>query len=144
LKDINAVSGIKRYRGMLPAKLAIFHDAGKVEERVDEECVEHIVITFSCVSELVMLKRTERGHDLIDELLPVYEAAAKEADLVEVCPEFEESQVVEVNRTHTSCLAKTQCILLSDVYHDSKIHSYGALMPSDILETDRPKDSSST
>ncbi|TVM30691.1 hypothetical protein [Oceanidesulfovibrio marinus] len=143
LKDINAFSGIKRYRGMLPAKLAIFHDAGKVEELVDEECVERIVITFACGSERVMLKLTERGHDLLEELLPVYEEAAKEADLGEVCPEGEDSQVVEVKRTHTSSLSKTQCILLSDVYHYSKIHSYGGLMPSDILETYSPKDISS-
>ncbi|QJT10446.1 hypothetical protein [Oceanidesulfovibrio marinus] len=143
LKDINAFSGIKRYRGMLPAKLAIFHDAGKVEELVDEECVERIVITFACGSERVMLKLTERGHDLLEELLPVYEEAAKEADLGEVCSEGEDSQVVEVKRTPTSSLSKTQCILLSDVYHYSKIHSYGGLMPSDILETYSPKDISS-
>lgn len=144
LKDINAFSGIKRYRGMLPAKLAIFHDASKVEELVDEECVERIVITFACGSERVMLKLTERGHDLLEELLPIYEEAVEEVDMEAACPgQEEETPVVEVKRVPASNLSKSQCILLSDVYHYSKIHSFGGLMPSDILETYSPKDISS-
>ncbi|MFW5735616.1 MAG: hypothetical protein ACOCWR_11200 [Oceanidesulfovibrio sp.] len=137
LKDISAFSGIKRYRGMLPAKLAVFHNPDKVEELVEEECVERIVISLACGSERVMLKLSERGHELLEELLPMYEedakATAKEASCEEPANELQPAPVLD----------KSQCFLLSDVYHYSKIHSFGGLMPYDILEGYDAKDVSS-
>lgn len=137
LKDISAFSGIKRYRGMLPAKLAVFHNPDKVEELVDEECVERIVISLACGSERVMLKLTERGHELLEELLPIYEEDAKEGEqeASDAGPDAEPPPATELTRA--------QCILLSDVYHYSKIHSFGGLMPADVLEAYDPKDTSS-
>ncbi|TVM17135.1 hypothetical protein DPQ33_10095 [Oceanidesulfovibrio indonesiensis] len=136
LKDISAFSGIKRYRGMLPAKLAVFHNPDKVEELVDEECVERIVISLACGSERVMLKLTERGHELLEELLPIYEEDAKEGEQASGSgPDAEPQPATELTRA--------QCILLSDIYHYSKIHSFGGLMPADILEAYDPKDTSS-
>lgn len=137
LKDISAFSDIKRYRGMLPAKLAVFHNPDKVEELVDEECVERIVISLACGSERVMLKLTERGHELLEELLPIYEKVTKEAEL----DASNEGTAYEPPTAPE--LTKSQCILLSDVYHYSKIHSFGGLMPMDILEAYDPKDASS-
>jgi molybdenum-dependent DNA-binding transcriptional regulator ModE len=135
LKDISAFSGIKRYRGMLPAKLAVFHHANKVEELVEEECVERIVFSLACGSERVMLKLTERGHELLEELLPMYEEVAEKAEAACKDEEAEPEPTPEVS--------KAQCILLSDVYHYSKIHIFGGLMPNDILETYESKDVSS-
>lgn len=137
LKDISAFSGIKRYRGMLPAKLAVFHNPDKVEELVEEECVERIVISLACGSERVMLKLTDRGHELLEELLPIYEEVAREEDIDAPC----EEQASEP--PPASELTKTQCILLSDVYHYSKIHSFGGLMPFEILDAYDASDVSS-
>ncbi len=137
LKDISAFSGIKRYRGMLPAKLAVFHNPAKVEELVEEECVERIVISLACGSERVMLKLTDHGHELLEELLPLYEEVAREEEINAPCDE----QASEP--PPASELTKTQCILLSDVYHYSKIHSFGGLMPVEILDAYDPRDVSS-
>ncbi len=131
LKDISAFSSIKRYHGMLPAKLALFYDQSKVNKLIEDECVERIVISFPCGSETVMLALTERGHEMLEALLPEYEKA-----VARVSPAEEDDGSMQAQ----SGLSREQCILISDVYHYSNIHEYGGLMPYDILERYSSKD----
>lgn len=125
LQDIRNFTKVRRYRGMFPTKLAMFHDQNVIDELLEEGFIERIFIDLPCGSESKLLKLTEAGMDYLDTLcsLPPDPAVAVSADCE---PESAEPD--------PEALTKDQKVLLSDIYHFSNIRRFGGMMPREELE----------
>ncbi len=120
LSDIASFAEVERYRGMLPAKLALCYDELKVEELIQANLVERVFITFSCGQESQLLKLTEQGRAALEDLENVGDdeqgQVRRKKALTSLKPECVE-------------LTPEQLQIMSDILHYSKIHRFGGLMP---------------
>lgn len=122
LQDIASFSSIERYRGMMPAKLALCFDEGRIDELVESGLIERIEISYACGQEATLLKLTEEGEQTLTALAEGdTETLARLRRKVE--PEPPPHECVH--------LSKDQMQIISDVYHFSKISRFGGLMPQD-------------
>lgn len=111
LKDVASFASIKRYRGMMPARLAMFTDKTKVDELVELELIERMHMSYPCGSEETLLEITSEGRQaLAAGYTPVPEEANPELDL-----------------------SRPQLLILNDIYHFCKISRFRGMMPPDEL-----------
>lgn len=131
LNDIAKFADVERYRGMLPAKLALCYDTRKVEELIEANLVERVFISFSCGQESQLLKLTEQGRTALEDLCdPGGEDPAQPRGkkiLIQPKPECAE-------------LTPEQMQIMSDILHYSKIHRFGGLMPHTETTVYPPRD----
>jgi hypothetical protein len=120
LRDVAAFSKVKRYRGMMPTRLALYQEQAKVDDLVEAGLIERINATMSCGSEHVLLKLTRQGFDTLKEL----EAAQDAAQDGPAEPEAAGSE---------RRLSEEQEEILNDIYHFSKIKRFGGMTSPDLL-----------
>ena len=118
LADIDSFSNIQRYRGMMPSRLAMFHDDEQLTELINNEYVERVLVDLPCGSETKLLKLTDLGAELLDE-------ARVSGSFTEPGPQRPQLEIE---------LSKRQWILLKDIYHFSGIHRHRGMMPLSELE----------
>jgi len=116
LRDLSLFSKVKRYQGMLPAKLAVFYEDEKVRDLIEQGIVERYNISFPCGSHTAMLRLTEQGKQTVASL-PQSEAAEHDAAT--------DGPAESLSPEHAAALA--------DIYHFSKIQRYGGMMPESEL-----------
>ncbi len=130
LQDIASFASIERYRGMLPAKLALCYDAHKIDELVHAGLVERMQISYACGQESVLLKLTEQGDQALDRLrrsetvAPPTLPRRKDKPLPRDCGD----------------LSPERLRILSDIQHFTGIHRFGGLMPQSEAENYAPQD----
>lgn len=120
LRDVAAFSRVKRYRGMMPTRLALYQEQAKVDDLVEAGLVERINATMSCGSEHVLLKLTKEGSEALRSLEADQDAAADPTAPEEAASERR--------------LSEEQEDILNDIYHFSKIKRYGGMTSPDLLE----------
>jgi DNA-binding PadR family transcriptional regulator len=135
LQDVAAFARIRKYRGMLPSKLALFYDEGKIQELLAGGCLERIHVTYACGSETTFYKLTDKGQDCLKAL----KDKGLEAEPAPAAPHPPPPAGAEA-RTEDEELSKDQLILLGDIYHSSQMHRHGGVMPADELEHCQVKD----
>ncbi|MBG0777097.1 MAG: hypothetical protein H0S85_11785 [Desulfovibrionaceae bacterium] len=119
LKDIKSFTKVKKYRGMLPSKLALFNQDRKFDELLEAGLVQRLYVTTACGSESLYFKLTDNGHGFLDSLSPE-ELCADE------CPR-------EYGDEEDDYLTTDQASILNDIYHYSKITKHGGIMPTELL-----------
>jgi len=131
LQDIASFSSIERYRGMLPAKLAMCHDQRKINELVAADLVERMEMSYACGQEAVLLKLTESGEEVMDDLAT---NGSRGLTL--------RRKVQEPRQCEPECLtlSREQWQIVSDIYHFSKIRRFGGIMPSTEADNYPPRD----
>ncbi len=132
LQDIIVFSSVERYRGMLPSKLALCHDQRKIDELVAADLVERMEMSYPCGQESTLLKLTETGQIVMENL------AHNGAHIVKPRPKHER-QETELPLECRS-LSALQWKILEDVFHFSKISRFGGIMPNTETENYPPKE----
>ncbi len=134
LRDVAAFGRIKRYHGMLPAKLAMFLEESKLKDLLQAGYIERLHVSFSCGSETKLLKLTDKGEELVARL-------RAEGTLEDTSPPVtagttppNQSEAGEEHRPALEPLTREQLIILNDIYHFSKITRFGGIMPLDKLK----------
>lgn len=132
LQDIIVFSSVERYRGMLPSKLALCHDQRKIDELVAADLVERMEMSYPCGQESTMLKLTETGQIVMDNL------AREGAHIVQPRPRQERHEVAIPSECQG--LSDQQWQILQDIFHYSKISRFGGIMPNDETENYPPRE----
>lgn len=125
LQDIASFSSVERYRGMLPTKLALCYEERKINELVKADLVERMEISYACGQEATLLKLTEEGEELLDEMV---------RNGVQNIQILRKRKAQPPVRPECEGLSEEQWQIMNDIFHYSKIHRFGGLMPSN--ETD--------
>ncbi len=124
LKDIAAFSRVKRYRGMLPGKLALCYDQSLIDELLAAGLISRLQASYSCGSETMLLKLSTQGEQLLHDLALPGQAdessCAEDALPVDITPE--------------------QRLLLNDIFHFSQISRFGGMMPNTEIDAYAPRD----
>ena len=120
MRDIASFTKIERYRGMMPDKLALYYDPGRISELLDQGYVERISVSFSCGSEQDLFKLTKEGKDFLDSLSQAPPPAQD-------TPEEPEITVEDMD--------EEEITLLNDMYHFSKIRKYNGIMPTSEMDS---------
>ncbi len=128
LKDIESFSDVARYRGMLPASLAMCYSESAIEELVQAQFIERMFISYSCGKESRFFKLTDQGRA---ELHWLNQGGPHDADARK-----------KGSQRNPDCdeLTEEQLQIMSDILHFSKIHRYGGLMPQSETEIYPPQE----
>lgn len=132
LQDIASFSGIERYRGMLPTKLALCHDERKINELMAAGLVERMEMSFACGQETVLLKLTESGEELVDSM------AGNGSGVLSLARKPKREPIPKAPECQSISPAQWQ--IINDIFHFSKIHRFGGLMPSSEAEAFPPRE----
>lgn len=119
LKDIEAFSAIKRYRGMLPSKHALLFHPESIKELIEAGLIERLVVTFACGAENTLLRLTPAGRELLQK---------EHTQQGDVSGQYATDDASAVSHED---LTEEQFEILQDIHHYTMIKRYGGIMPNE-------------
>lgn len=125
LADIESFAAIKKYRGMMPNRLTLFHQPDKLDELLQCGLVERVHVDMPCGAESRLFKLTDQGVEELER----YRQSDEGQDFAKT------SQPGAF-----SGLTRPQWILLNDIFHISQMHKNGGIAPNDELAAYDPAD----
>jgi hypothetical protein len=125
LRDIEAFAPVRRYYGMLPFKLAVFHDDPCTEELIRAGLMERVFMDLPCGSENTLFRLTDEGRAYLRQAGVLQEDGDDGA---------------EAEASDEDALTKEQRVLLKDIYHCSRIHRFDGMMPVDMVDSASTRD----